>query len=277
MSEPTGGTKVRYAEMFPWEIVEAIARTPVCYLPLGVLEWHGEHNAVGLDGIKAEAVCVEAAQLSGGLVVPALWWGADSREELDDGDYLTGGIELGERYHVPGSMFWIRPETFQALLLDIFEAMRRRGFRLIVVVTGHWSSRVYLPTLRAAGAEFKDEHPDVGCLVLTDLEVASDLDYRSEHAAGGETSLLLAIRPDLVRLDLALETDGTLRSRYAGNPEHLHRRRRTPHKYIGLFTGAPDESNDPELTASAARGQLLLTAIASRIAERASAALAAGG
>jgi creatinine amidohydrolase/Fe(II)-dependent formamide hydrolase-like protein len=61
-------------------------------------------------------------------------------------------------------MFWIRPETFQALLLDIFEAMRRRGFRLIVVVTGHWSSRVYLPTLRAAGAEFKDEHPDVGCL-----------------------------------------------------------------------------------------------------------------
>ena len=122
-------TKVQFEEMFPWELAQAIAKAPICYLPLGVLEWHGEHNAVGLDGIKAHAVCVEAARQSGGVVVPTLYWATDTREDLADGSYLTGGIELGERYHTPGNMFWIRPETFHNLLFDIYETMRRRGFR----------------------------------------------------------------------------------------------------------------------------------------------------
>ena len=40
--------------------------------------------------------------------------------------------------------------------------------------------------------------PDDGGLLLTDQEVVPDLHYPVEHAAGGETSLLLAIRPDLI-------------------------------------------------------------------------------
>jgi creatinine amidohydrolase len=266
-------SKVRFEEMFPWELAQAIAQAPICYLPLGVLEWHGEHNAVGLDGIKAHAVCEEAARRSGGVVVPALWWGADERDDLPDGTYVTGGIERGERYHVPGSMFWIQPETFRALLLDVYEAMRRRGFRVIVAVSGHWSPHVYLPTLRATGEEFLAEHPDTRWLLLTDQEVVPDLHYPYEHAAGGETSLLMAIRPDLVDLDKALETDRSLAPYYAGEPLHLARRRVTPYKYIGLFTGAEDDSNDPELTSSAERGRTLLATISERIAERATALL----
>ena len=54
------GRKVRLEEMFPWEISAAMAETPICYLPLGTLEWHGEHAAVELDAPKAHAVCVLA-------------------------------------------------------------------------------------------------------------------------------------------------------------------------------------------------------------------------
>ncbi len=153
--------KVQYELMFPWELAMAIADVPIGYLPLGALEWHGEHNAVGLDTIKAHAVCMEAARLSGGVVVPPIYWATDSREDPPDGAYLTGGVEHGERYHVPGSMFWIRPETYQELLLDIYEAMRRRGFRAIVVVAGHWS-RYTLPTIRASGQVFKARCPESG-------------------------------------------------------------------------------------------------------------------
>ncbi len=260
---------VRFEEMFPWEVARAMAEAPICYLPLGVLEWHGEHAAVGLDGIKAQAVCEGAARLSGGVVVPALWWGADEREDLPDGGYLTGGIERGERYHVPGSMFWIRPETFRALLLDVFEAMRRRGFRVIVVAAGHWSPEVYLPIVRASGEEFLARNPGMRWLLLTDQEMVPDLPYPYEHAAGGETSLLMAIRPDLVALDKTLETDRSLAAHYAGEPRHLARRRATPHKYIGLFTGVEDASNDPELSASGERGRALLRAISERVAGQA--------
>jgi creatinine amidohydrolase len=268
--------KVQYELMFPWELAVAIADAPICYLPLGALEWHGEHNAVGLDAIKAHAVCIQAARLSGGVVVPPLYWATDSREDLPDESYLTGGVEHGERYHVPGNMFWVRPQTYQDLLLDIYEAMRRRGFRAIVVIAGHWS-RYTLPVMRASGQEFKARCPEMGWLLLTDQEVAVDLGYPHEHAAGAETSLLMAIQPELVDLSKTFETDRGLLPYYHANPEHLRRRRSTSNKYIGVLRGVEDDSNDPELTASADRGQKLLQAIGERIAERARALLAETG
>src|SRR5437764_15379236 len=82
--------KVKFDEMFPWELAQAIAEAPICYLPLGVLEWHGEHNVLGLDAIKAHAICIRAAQLSGGVVVPPLYWATDYHEDLEDGKYLIG-------------------------------------------------------------------------------------------------------------------------------------------------------------------------------------------
>ena len=267
------GRKVRFEEMFPWEISAAMAQAPLCYLPLGTLEWHGEHAAVGLDALKAHAVCVLAAERSGGLVVPPIYWSTDLREDLPEGGYLTGGIESGERYHVPGNMFWIRPDTFRALLLDAYEAMRRRGVRAIVVLSGHWSVDHNIAQIRATGYEFRRAHPATGWLLLTDQEVVSDLDYPLEHAAGGETSLLLAIRPDLVALDKTLETDRSLRPYYANEPEHLRRRRESQHKYIGVNPAVTDSSNDPE-SATAERGRALLEAIVERVASRAQALLA---
>jgi creatinine amidohydrolase len=261
--------KVQFEEMFPWEFAQALERAPICYLPLGVLEWHGEHNAVGLDALKAHAVCVRAAQLSGGIVVPLIYWTPDTRYNLEDGSYLTGGIESGERYHVPGSMFWIRPETYRELLLDIYEAVRRRGFKVIMVVTGHWSVPVNLPILRATGEEFLSQNPGIKWAMMTDRDMVPDLFYPHEHAAGAETSLLMAIRPDLVDLSKTFETDGTLRQYYSGQPKHLERRRQTKHKYIGVLTGVDDYSNDPESTSSAERGRILLETISERLAERA--------
>jgi creatinine amidohydrolase len=267
-----GGRKIRFEEMFPWEIAAAIAEAPLCYLPLGTLEWHGEHAAVGLDALKAHAVCTLAAERSGGLVVPPLYWSADWREDLPDGSYLTGGIEHGERYHVPGSMFWLRPETFHELLLDIYEAMRRRGFRAIVVLSGHWSIAHNIAAIRETGEAFLRAHPKMGWLLLTDQEVVPDLDYPLEHAAGSETSLLMAIRPDLVALDKVFETDRSLRHYYAKEPEHLRRRRETPHKYIGVNPAVAEASNDPE-RATVERGQVLLETIVERLAARARALL----
>jgi creatinine amidohydrolase len=268
-----GERKVRFEEMFPWEIAAAMAEAPLCYLPLGTLEWHGEHAAVGLDALKAHAVCVRAAGRSGGLVVPPLYWSSDWREDLPDGGYLTGGIERGERYHVPGNMFWLRPETFRNLLLDVYEAMHRRGFRAILVLSGHWSLEHNIATIRETGEAFRQSHPACGWLLLTDQEVVPDLNYPVEHAAGGETSLLMAIRPELVALDRVLETDRSLRSFYTGEPAHLHRRRETPHGYIGVNTAVTDGSNDPE-GATVERGRALLETIVERVAARAVALLA---
>ena len=263
---------VQYEEMFPWQIAEVIAKTPIAYLPLGALEWHGEHNAVGLDVIKAHNVCIQAARISGGVVVPPIYWATDSREDLPDGSYLTGGVEHGERYHVPGNMFWLRPQTYLDLLLDVYETIRRRGFRVIVVVAGHWS-RTTSPVQHASVETFSQQHPEIKMLLLTDQEAVSDLDYPHEHAAGAETSILMAVRPDLVDLEKTFETNRALKEYYSAVPQHLKRRQETSYKYIGVLTAMPDGANDPELSSSPERGWRLLKTIATRIAAQAQALL----
>ena len=264
-------SNLHYEEMFPWEIAKAMAEAPVGYLPLGTLEWHGEHNVVGLDTLKAQAICMRAAEISGGVVLPPFYWATDWREDQPDGSYVTGGIEFGERYHVPGSMFWLRPKTYLNLLLDVYEAMRRRGFKVIVVLCGHWA-RDTLPVVRRSGEQFQVQHPEIKWMMVSDLELGEDVGYLHEHAARGETSLMLAIRPELVRLELVYETDKSLREYYSGTPEHLRQRRETQHKYIGILTAAADGSNDPEM-ASAEHGRFLLETIAARLAKRACAML----
>ncbi len=113
--------------------------------------------------------------------------------------------------------------------------------------------------------------------MLTDQEVLAQetgaLYYPDEHAAGGETSLLMAIRPDLVDLSKTFETGASLRSCYAAMPEHLQRRQQTRYKYIGVLTVAEDGANDPETSASPERGRLLFDAIIARVAARARALL----
>ena len=84
--------------------------------------------------------------------------------------------------------------------------------------------------------------------------------------------LLMAIRADLVALDKVFETNRSLRHYYAEEPEHLRRRKETPHKYIGVNPAAADASNDPE-RATVERGQVLLETIVERVAARARALL----
>ena len=42
--------KVNYEEMLPHEFEGAIRQFPVAYVPVGSLEWHGRHLALGNEG-----------------------------------------------------------------------------------------------------------------------------------------------------------------------------------------------------------------------------------
>ena len=88
---------------------------------------------------------------------------------------------------MPGNMFWLCPKAFHNLLFDVYEAMRRRGFRAIVVLSGHWSIEHNVAAIRATGEEFRRAHPTTGWLLLTNQEVVPDQPYPVEHTAGGET------------------------------------------------------------------------------------------
>ena len=57
---------------------QAIARRkayPLAYMPVGIIEFHGLHNPLGLDGLQVHGVCVRAAKKGGGVVFPVPWYG----------------------------------------------------------------------------------------------------------------------------------------------------------------------------------------------------------
>ena len=60
----------------PQQIWDALAEFSCVYVPSGPLEWHGRQNPVGLDALKVEAVCRRAAERTGGLVFPTIFFGA---------------------------------------------------------------------------------------------------------------------------------------------------------------------------------------------------------
>lgn len=64
-------------EMLPRQFEERLAQRPVGYLPLGTLEWHGEHNALGADFLQSRELLRRAARRFGEIVLPPIWVGPD--------------------------------------------------------------------------------------------------------------------------------------------------------------------------------------------------------
>ena len=69
--------KVRFDELLPHEFRRRLAERPIAYLPLGTLEWHGEHLPLGSDAIQSEGLMVQCARQLGGIVMPPIHLGPD--------------------------------------------------------------------------------------------------------------------------------------------------------------------------------------------------------
>lgn len=166
----------------PRDIAAALAARPVVYLPLGTIEWHGEHLPVGLDALTAQGICAGAARRDGGLVCPALHYG-------------TGG---GHGLY-PWTVMMEDGDAIAALLLRTMRRMRDFGVRLLVLFSGHFPPEQFALIERLAG-EWNAEGGTLRVLALA-VDGAPGLPLAPDHAGIFETTLLHALHPDLVRID----------------------------------------------------------------------------
>jgi creatinine amidohydrolase/Fe(II)-dependent formamide hydrolase-like protein len=134
---------MRYELMLPHQIRAAIAdRVPVV-LPLGVLEYHGEHMAVGMDTLAVTEILGILEQELPLVILPAFTYGAAS--------YAVEGPDGNGSVQISG-------EALQALARDLFASLLRIGFRNIHFFIHHQSENFTagMPTdlafkLRTAG------------------------------------------------------------------------------------------------------------------------------
>jgi len=126
--------KVLYSELTPKEFRERIAQAPIAYLPLGTLEWHGEHLPLGADGLQSQGFFIELAKEIGGIVLPMLFLGPDRKEVVDEKDYYGMDI-FGFRDLPPqqldGSVYWIEDGLFRQLIESALHLLKRAGFKIV--------------------------------------------------------------------------------------------------------------------------------------------------
>jgi len=181
-----------WADLFPAEFERRLATAPIAYLPVGSLEWHSHHLPYGVDTYKAEAVAERLALRCGGIVVPATPWGA-----------MHGSWRLGTH---PGLS---RP-ILERFYTEVMDGLAEVGFRVIVAISGHWTSRQTQP-LRVALDAVSRARAVTGLVTFDGADpydgVDAHPDLGMDHAGAWETSIFAHLQPDLVRLERLLDVD----------------------------------------------------------------------
>ncbi len=188
---------MNYLELRPAQFRHAISECPVAYLPLGPLEWHGEHLPVGSDALQAHSFFLRAAEELGGIVVPPLFLGPDVRdaEGLIGMDTCPVPGAPYPKQKLAGSAYWIDDDTFVNVLEACLENLARAGFK-VVVAHGHGpSTTVFRNHLAHWEVRF-----GLRLIHLQNELEDEELGFMSDHAATNETSLMMALHPDWVDL-----------------------------------------------------------------------------
>ena len=193
--------EVLYERLTPSEFQDRLKKAPIAYLPLGTLEWHSSHLPLGSDSLQSQAFFVKLAQRAGGIVLPPLFLGPDEVKEVDGFEYYgmdIYGYSPNAPQQLRGSAYWIPSDLFLALLEAVLKQIRRAGFK-IVVAHGHGpSTNLVVKNSRKLSKKFD----------LTIMTIWRDKDQRDpdtefqyDHAAMNETSIMMALHPDLVRME----------------------------------------------------------------------------
>jgi creatinine amidohydrolase len=189
--------KYDYAEMIWYEIKEAAEQERVALLPVATYEDHGPHLPVDVDVVLATEICKRAAaQIPDEVVLaPAVSHGY-SPHHMDFHGTIT-----------------IRWDTFINYVKDVCCSLAYHGFKRILIINGHGSNTspldmaARLSIIEYEGSILCASANHWGLRQVKDLgKKLRDSDYGgTSHAGEFETSLYMALRPDLVDMDKAVD------------------------------------------------------------------------
>lgn len=176
--------EVRLERMRPSQIDAARSRRPAIYLPFGAMEWHGYHNPVGLDCLKAHEQLVGLALKVGGVVYPSVYFGSEGGH----GDW-------------PHS-YMVSAEAMTTIVSELLTGFERDGYEAAILVSGHYPNRgQYLD----AGIErFREAGGKMRALAILENQVEG---IDGDHAAKYETASLMFLDPDTQDLSTLEQQD----------------------------------------------------------------------
>jgi creatinine amidohydrolase len=233
---------MRWEELTGDEFPQAVeAVSGVCLLPLSVVERHGHHLPLGTDTYIGREYCRRATAIEPAIIFPDLIF-----------------TQILEARHVPGTIA-LDAVLLLPLLENVCREIARNGLKKIVIVNAHGGNNNLIHLL---GQMQLDSPRDYVLYSLYSLGAHNEDSLKAMwettvdgHAGESETSMIHAIRPDLVRTD-KLQSDG----------EGMPLERLKPIQDAGVYTGIwwyadhPTHYRGDGVPASAEKGERELEA-----------------
>jgi len=238
------------------EQIKRIAPTTVAVLPTAAIEQHGPHMPILTDTLLCGTVAPRAAEAAtaGGVqvvIAPVLCYG-------------------NSHHHRPfAGVLSLSSLTYMAAVTDILEGLVRSGFRKLIVLNGHGGNTdsnavVGLDFVNRLGHDVKiatGAYWDIARSALVEKGLIAN-HLIPGHAGRFETSMVMALRPDLVTAeglaqtqDMAKVSQG-LFGDLSGATVQVH----------GAWAASTGYTDNPA-TASAEEGERLLEVVVERVSK----------
>src|SRR5947208_1333356 len=224
LKAPAAGQNLpsRWDELVASDWPLALAKSEsTCILPIGLLEKHGPHAAIGCDMIHVREWAARVTAKEYAVVFP---------------DYFYG--QIYEAKHQPGA-FALPSRLVWDLLDATCEEIARNGFNKILIVNGHGGNPNFLRFFIQSQLERRREYAvyllepgPAPAFTETVNKMRKSDPAGDQHAGERETSTLLYLRQELVKMDHAADESGANQHRlplpelytgiwwYAGYPNH---------------------------------------------------------
>jgi len=226
----------RLKEMIPAEVAALVADDPRLILPIGSCEPHGPHLPFGVSSLIVERLADDLSSAYSVLRAPVVEYGASRADALP----------------TPGNGT-LRRKTLHRQLNDLLASWEESGFEefILLSATDHAQQQEALLTVVTNGARVRVA--DLWTIPMSDLLVA---DPGLLPGGEAETSLLLHLSPEAVRIDLARDHPVSVE----GYRRYRLGRLRVPEENAGAL-GCPR-------SASALTGRALYERLRDRIGQR---------
>ena len=170
-----------------WKDVEAILeKTDIALQVVGACEQHGPHLPLGTDYYEATEISKMISAETGVVVVPVLFVGYSA--------YHSG---------FPGSLS-IKPETMEQVIFESIEFLIKHGFRRFMFFNYHGGN-----TIVESKVIHRINHTTEAIAVAigsgTPIQMRGEKakEFFDAHAGVGETSQMLYLKPELVKMKKA--------------------------------------------------------------------------
>jgi creatinine amidohydrolase len=163
---------------------EKIAKKGIAYLPLGTLEWHGNHLPIETDYLIAVKLCEELAKKKPGYILPPIYLGTDKHKIIKNQKLAGMDRYLGKK--LPGNIYYLEPALFEKMIMGLGKNLKTQGFNKIFMIAGHAGSG-HLRILAKAAKKQKE-------LIL--INPWENLSVEVHHAEEYETSVFWACHPE---------------------------------------------------------------------------------